>query len=172
MVDLILTQNRSRSACAVEEPERTPRPQTRTRRARLANEALAVIDAHHRAPLTVDAVAAQVFTSRRQLQRVLIEEAGLTFREAYQRARISRARILLAEGELSVWQVAERVGYRSRSEFTKAFRSMTGELPSRVRRSVREEAAQPPTSLSGTRGSATPHGLAPSCLAAAPHTIA
>lgn len=50
--------------------------------------------------------------------------------------RANRAQQLLAETDLSITQVAERVGYLSASHFTKAFRLATGTSPREFRKSL------------------------------------
>ena len=50
--------------------------------------------------------------------------------------RASRAQQLLAETDLSITQVAVRVGYLSASHFTKAFRMATGTSPREFRKSL------------------------------------
>jgi len=46
--------------------------------------------------------------------------------------RASRAQVLLSESDLSVTEIATRVGYTSSSHFTKAFRDATGLSPTRI----------------------------------------
>ena len=103
----------------------------------LVYDALHVIEADPSRPLALDDVARDIATSRRSLQRAF-EGEGITFREAVAVARMRRAKTLLAQGGIPVYQVAERVGYRSKAEFTKAFKRHTGITPSAYARSVRE----------------------------------
>ncbi len=57
---------------------------------------------------------------------------GVPVYEYARNERLQRARILLAEGELSVGEVAARVGYQSLSWFSLAFKKKFGMLPSEV----------------------------------------
>jgi two-component system response regulator YesN len=96
-----------------------------------------VIEADPSRPLALDDVARDIATSRRSLQRAF-EGEGITFREAVAVARMRRAKALLTQGTMPIYQVADRVGYRSKAEFTKAFKRHTGVTPSAYARSVRE----------------------------------
>ena len=105
----------------------------------LVYDALHVIEADPSRPLALDDVARDIATSRRSLQRAF-EGEGITFREAVAVARMRRAKALLAEGSMPIYQVADRVGYRSKAEFTKAFKRHTGVTPSAYAREVRSGA--------------------------------
>ena len=103
----------------------------------LVYDALHVIEADPSRPLALDDVARDIATSRRSLQRAF-ENEGITFREAVAVARMRRAKALLAQGAMPIYQVADRVGYRSKAEFTKAFKRHTGQTPSAYARAVRD----------------------------------
>ncbi|MEA2475396.1 MAG: AraC family transcriptional regulator [Thermoleophilaceae bacterium] len=103
----------------------------------LVYDALHVIEADPSRALALDDVARDIATSRRSLQRAF-EAEGITFREAVGVARMRRAKVLLAQGGSPIYVVAERVGYRSKAEFTKAFKRHTGMTPSAYVRAVRE----------------------------------
>jgi AraC family transcriptional regulator of adaptative response / methylphosphotriester-DNA alkyltransferase methyltransferase len=105
----------------------------------LVYDALHVIEADPSRPLALDDVARDIATSRRSLQRAF-EGEGITFREAVAVARMRRAKTLLAQGGVPVYQVADRVGYRSKAEFTKAFKRHNGLTPSAYMRSARDRA--------------------------------
>ena len=58
-------------------------------------------------------------------------ETGSAFKEYLTQIRISEAkRLLTSEKDLSISEVAERVGYRKSSNFSKKFKELTGMLPS------------------------------------------
>ncbi len=105
----------------------------------LVHDALHVIEQDLGSELALDDVARNIATSRRSLQRAF-EGEGITFREAVAVARMRRARALLQRGGLPVYEVADRVGYRSKAEFTKAFKRHTGMTPSAYGRTHRDEA--------------------------------
>lgn len=51
--------------------------------------------------------------------------------------RVERARALLAESELSVAEIADRLGFSDQAHFTRAFRQVAGETPAAWRRAHR-----------------------------------
>ena len=113
------------------------RDRTRTRLRGLVHDALTVIERDLENDIALDDVARSIATSRRSLQRAF-EGEGITFREAVAVARMRRAKSLLMQGELPVYRVADRVGYRSKAEFTKAFKRYSGQTPTDYMRSVRD----------------------------------
>jgi AraC-like DNA-binding protein len=84
-------------------------------------------------PNKVEDVARRVATSPRQLQRVFAEVHGLGFRAYLRRVRMCRAAELLASTDLPVKEVAQRVGYRDASQFSKAFKRTRGMTPTESR---------------------------------------
>ncbi|OBK09996.1 AraC family transcriptional regulator [Mycobacterium asiaticum] len=86
------------------------------------------------ADITFDEAADAAGMSPRSLRRLCHRELRMTWREYTQQARLMRAAALLADPELSVLQVATRVGFDSASSFTRAFRTAWGYPPSAYRR--------------------------------------
>lgn len=86
------------------------------------------------ADITIDAAAATAGMSPRSLRRLCDRELQMTWRQYTQQARLMRAAALLTDHELSVLQVATRVGFDSASSFTRAFRGAWGRSPSAYRR--------------------------------------
>jgi AraC family transcriptional regulator, regulatory protein of adaptative response / methylphosphotriester-DNA alkyltransferase methyltransferase len=112
------------------------RSTTTDRREQLFREAIRVICSDYASPLTVDDVAHQIATSRRQLQRVIAEVGGTTFGQLLARARMAAAERLLHDPSLSVKDVARRVGYRQPAQFAKSFRLRYGSTPREYRRGL------------------------------------
>jgi len=104
------------------------------RREQLYRDAIRVICTDYANALTVDDVAHQIATSRRQLQRVIAEVGGTTFGQLLARARMAAAERLLRDPELPVKEVARRVGYRQPAQFAKSFRVRYGATPRDYRR--------------------------------------
>jgi AraC family transcriptional regulator of adaptative response / methylphosphotriester-DNA alkyltransferase methyltransferase len=110
------------------------RDTTLERREQLYQDAVRVICADYANPLTVDDVAHEIATSRRQLQRVFAEVGGTTFGQLLARARMAAAARLLHDPSLPVREVAHRVGYRQPAQFAKSFRLRYGATPRDYRR--------------------------------------
>ena len=109
------------------------RPATLERREALFREAVAIIERDYRRQIDLNTVAAQIATSRRQLQRAFAEIGHTTFRTYLAQVRMQKALELLREGSMPVRQVAHSVGYRQPAQFAKTFRRHHGAPPSSFR---------------------------------------
>lgn len=78
-------------------------------------------------------VARMLDVSPRSLQRLLMEQ-GTTFSRIVERSRRQSAFQLLVREDLSVTEVAEKLGYSDPSNFGRAFRKWTGQSPNRWRK--------------------------------------
>jgi two-component system response regulator YesN len=104
---------------------------TAYRRSELCRDALRVIERRFAdEDLSLTAVAADVATSARQLQRVLAEVRGTTFRRELHRVRMERAAEMLRNGRCPIKEVAAATGHRNATQFSKAFRREYGVTPS------------------------------------------
>ena len=81
----------------------------------------------------VEDLAAYVHLSKSQLNRMLKEYYGMTFREKLLRTRMDRAAWLLKYTEKPIDEVAEAVGYRSESAFYQVFRKQFSVTPEKYR---------------------------------------
>ena len=109
------------------------RPATVRLRKSLYDDAKAIVEQEYASELSLDDIARRVASSRRQLQRAYSEVGDTTFRDHLTRVRMNRAAELLATRELTVREVAHRVGYRQPAQFAKAFRRYQGVAPSDYR---------------------------------------
>lgn len=98
---------------------------------------------------TLEQWAGRLGVSSRTVTRTFEAATGMSFRAWVSTARAQRAVALLAAGE-TIEEVALRVGFRSTSAFTAAFRRVTGLTPGQHRRE------SPPL------GASTPEPAAPS----------
>ena len=106
---------------------------TRRRRA-LLGAAIALVERDYARRLDLDDVARELASSRRQLQRVFSECAGMSFRTLVGAVRMDAAARLLLDDTLRVRDVAPRVGYTQPAQFAKAFRRYHGVGPTEFRR--------------------------------------
>jgi AraC-like DNA-binding protein len=81
----------------------------------------------------LDDVARARGESPRTLQRRL-EAVGLTWRALRDAVREDEARLLLEQGQRSLPDIAEALGFSDQSVFARAFSRWTGVSPSRYRR--------------------------------------
>jgi len=118
------------------------RPATVAERRRLYLLSRVVIARHYRRRLTLEAVAAALASSPRQLQRAYAQFGQLSFHEDLLERRMGVAAQLLAEQPgLGVREVARLVGYRQGSHFARAFRRRYGLSPARFRECARAHRA-------------------------------
>ncbi len=85
---------------------------------------------HLDAPCAIERLARQVGTNPNKLMRDFRSAYGLSIAEWFLQQRMGLAQELLAAGDLSIKQVAYRVGYRHQSSFTAAYRAQFGAPPS------------------------------------------
>src|ERR671937_1373666 len=109
------------------------RPATIRHRTSLFEEATSIVESEFASELSLDDIARRVASSRRQLQRAYSEVGNTTFREHLTAVRMERAADLQTARELTVRDVAHRVGYRQPAQFAKAFRRHHGVAPSAYR---------------------------------------
>lgn len=94
-------------------------------------EAVAFLEARIEEPFDLDACAAQLDLSRRQIERLFSRYMGVTPVRYMNDLRLQHGRALLAETDMSVTEVAIACGYASSSHFSKSFRVKYGVSPYR-----------------------------------------
>lgn len=77
-------------------------------------------------------VAASLFMSSRTLKRYL-QEHGVSFQQLRDQVRRVEALGLLEQAELTLDDIARRLGYSSRSNFSRAFQGWVGQSPGSFR---------------------------------------
>ncbi|MBN3816816.1 helix-turn-helix transcriptional regulator, partial [Paraburkholderia sp. Se-20369] len=78
-------------------------------------------------------IAALLNTSERTLKRRLQDE-GACFRDISNAVRKAKAQALIAEGRLSIKEIAQALGFSDVSSFSQAYKRWTGAAPSFARR--------------------------------------
>ncbi len=96
--------------------------------------AIAFIEEHLDAPLTLGQVSREAGMSKFHFCRVFKATTGVTFREYLGRCRVRRAAELLRDKNRSVTEVSLEVGFQDMTHFGRVFRKLTGHLPSLYRR--------------------------------------
>lgn len=89
---------------------------------------------------SVASLAKAACMSRSAFAKAFVETTGATPIEFVARARLARARDLIAATEGSIASIATAVGFASRSHFSSRFRQRYGEDPTAYRRRTRQEA--------------------------------
>jgi transcriptional regulator GlxA family with amidase domain len=83
--------------------------------------------------VSIEKLAGAVGLSRRQLERLFMEQTGSSPAQIYRRLRLERARHLLVQTDTPLIEIALEVGFENASNFTKAFRVTYGRTPKQVR---------------------------------------
>jgi AraC-like DNA-binding protein len=103
---------------------------------RRLRRAIEFIHDHHARELSTSEIASAAYLSEFHFARLFKRVTGQTPHAYVAGVRLARARRLLAESELSVGEVGERVGYSSASHFAKVFREATGLTPTAYREAL------------------------------------
>ena len=96
---------------------------------RRVRRAIELMHAHLDRELPLEEIAAAAFLSPFHFARLFKKLTGASPHAYLAALRVTRARSLLAETDLSVSEVSARVGYGTPSHFAKAFRQATGLTP-------------------------------------------
>jgi AraC-like DNA-binding protein/mannose-6-phosphate isomerase-like protein (cupin superfamily) len=96
--------------------------------------AIALIHERPGEPWTVESLGAAVALSRSGFAARFSELVGETPLEYLAQWRMTKAAQLLRESDLSIAEVAERVGYQSEASFNRAFKRLEGVTPGAYRR--------------------------------------
>lgn len=98
------------------------------------SKALRFIREHFRENIRVPDIAAAAHLSRRALELKFRREMQCSIHEEIMRLRISYAKELLVDTNLSVAQISENLGYEELKYFSRSFKSATGSTPSGFRK--------------------------------------
>lgn len=126
----IETANAAAMKLATEQCERELEEATRIRTFRERVRGLLFVEG---GVLSLEAIAKKLATSPRTLKRRLSEE-GTTYTELLDELRAKRAMDLIANSELTLDEIAHRLGYSDVANFSRAFRRWTGKPPGSYRR--------------------------------------
>ena len=85
---------------------------------------------------TLEMVAAQVHTSRRNLARLFLQHCGVSLHQYHLAIRIATAKQLLNHPNLTIEQIAEQAGFASARDFRRVWQKEMGILPSQSRNHV------------------------------------
>ena len=92
------------------------------------------IDNNYRKNLTMDEIAASVYRSNDYVKKQFKQYYGVTPYAYYLDVKVTHAKYLLRRTNLSIKQIADRLGYKSDRYFSKRFREITGETATHFRK--------------------------------------
>lgn len=93
----------------------------------------------HYTSITLKELAEFFNYSERQLQRLILNATGMTFKENIQKQKMTKAAGLLTYSNLSVSQICERTGFQSFNNFRKIFYKYYQMTPSEFRKACSAE---------------------------------
>ncbi|MFD2611413.1 response regulator transcription factor [Paenibacillus gansuensis] len=88
------------------------------------------IHEHYAEDIRLAELAEKVFISRNYLSNIFRSSTGETFNDYVTRVRMEKAKCMIMEGKLMIYEIAERVGYKNVPYFTTLFKKHTGRNPS------------------------------------------
>ena len=101
-------------------------------------KAAALMEANIEHPLSLDALAAAVGVSRRQIERLFKRHLNRVPTRYYLELRLRRARELLVQTPMSILDITIACGFQSPPHFSKCYRSLFGHPPSAERQLERQ----------------------------------
>lgn len=95
--------------------------------------ALIIMERHVENRISIPKIAHSVGLSRRQLERIFVENTNSTPAAVYQKVRMDRALHLVTKTKMPLVDIAVEVGFTSASYFTKTFKKAFGQAPGTLR---------------------------------------
>ena len=99
----------------------------------LVEKVKALVDTGFADDASLETIAAQVYLSPCYLSVIFKRETGMTFKNYLIQVRIEKSKKLLADTDLKIYEVAEKVGYTDTRYFSEIFQRSTGKTPSQYR---------------------------------------
>lgn len=110
---------------------------------RLAKKAVQYIDEHYMEDITVDIIASAVSLSSGYLMTIFKKEMSMSIIAYLTMVRMERAKKMLLETDLKIYEIAERVGYSNTTFFSSTFRNHVGMSPKQFKESYRKDDGAP-----------------------------
>ncbi|MBR3999204.1 MAG: helix-turn-helix transcriptional regulator, partial [Clostridia bacterium] len=127
---------------AIPLPPVTNEPQSSGNITRIA-ELEYIIDSQFMTRLTREEVAAKLFISKRQLDRICQKRFGKSFHEQITERRLSAAVQMLIETDLTAEEISQQIGFPSKSGFYHDFSRKFGITPYQFRKKQRSLGSRP-----------------------------
>ena len=106
-----------------------PDPRPSDKSLSLAERARLHIDEHYGNRLSLQTIANHLAVCKEHLSRAFKKERGITVTEYIHAVRISLAKNMILEDQLSLKEICYELGYQSYNDFYRNFRKLTGISP-------------------------------------------
>lgn len=93
---------------------------------------------HINEDVTLERITKDLSINRNRLNEIFHEKTSMTCLNCLTKMRMELASILLAETDLRISEICERIGYDDSNYFTKAFKKEMGMTPSAYRKNIRQ----------------------------------
>lgn len=110
-----------------------------TRNASL-REILKYVEEHYQHDITIQSIAKKFFLNPNYLSQLFKKELNITFTDYMTNTRINAAKRLLYTTNLSIGEIADRIGYRDYFYFIRIFKKMTSQTPGQYRKGIEASA--------------------------------
>jgi two-component system response regulator YesN len=87
------------------------------------------VQEHYNKNITLQDLSEQIYISRNYLSQIFKKATGLSFNHYINKIRMEKAKNLILEGKLLIYEVAEEVGYKNTPYFSSLFKKYTGLNP-------------------------------------------
>ncbi|WP_141503870.1 response regulator [Paenibacillus luteus] len=98
-----------------------------------ADMAIQIMDRYYNTDISLQSVAKQINVNPSYLSRIFKQETGMNFVSYLTGIRINKAKLLLENKQLKVYEVAEKIGYHNYSYFSRIFKKVVGVSPEEYR---------------------------------------
>jgi len=98
------------------------------------SEAVIYMERHHADDMTVNELARRIHLTPYAFIRLFKRQIGLTPYEYILKVRITKARLLLEQTDLSITEISEQVGFHNVNNFIRKFKMLTNATPLKYRR--------------------------------------
>lgn len=105
----------------------------RQKAANIVSQAKALVEQNYAGDASLETIAAQVFISPCYLSVIFKKETNTTFKNYLIQTRIDKAKELLEDTDMKIYEVAESVGYNDTRYFSELFQRICGKTPSQYR---------------------------------------
>lgn len=92
----------------------------------IVKNAVKYIEEHYAEKLTLPDVAEKTFVSQWHLSKLISRTTGQNFNEILNSIRIQKAKELLEDPALKIWEISEEVGFTDATHFSRIFKKQEG----------------------------------------------
>ncbi len=104
---------------------------------RFVDQVKAYIDDHYMEDISLISASQAVHLSPAYLSKIFKKVTELSFVEYVTAVRVEKAKEWLSDSSVKIYEIGDRVGYRSTKHFSQVFKSCTGLTPSEFRDNIR-----------------------------------